>query len=96
MDGLPRTPDLVEVARRTVWFKEPEDALGYEAHFIAHVLTYGTAADTAVLRRHVSDERLRWALRNAPPGIFDARSWYYWHLILDEYPPPAMPERALR
>ena len=90
---LPLTPELSALARRTVWFKNPEEALHYAAHFIAHVLTYGLHEDVAILRRYVTDDDLREALRQAPPGIFDIRSWHYWHLVLECYPPPPLPQR---
>jgi hypothetical protein len=54
MEALPRTPELRAVARRVVWFKEPDEALADKLHFLAHVMTYGTAEDLAVLRDIVS------------------------------------------
>ena len=95
MKELPQTPELEEVARRTVWFQSPAEALGDPVHFIAHVLTYGTHADVKVLRRSVSDEELREALDRAPAGVFDPRSWTYWHLKMGRYPPPPLPKRVL-
>lgn len=44
---------------------------------------------------NLGDEDLREALDRAPPGIFDPRSWSYWHLVLDRWPPPPLPERKL-
>jgi hypothetical protein len=40
------------------------------------------------------DEDLREALRNAPPGIIDARSLAYWYLMLDVEPVPPLPVRS--
>ena len=54
---------------------EPTTALARPAHFIAYVLTYGTAEDVKTLRRYVSDDVLATALDQAPPGVFDGRSW---------------------
>ncbi len=93
MKALHPTPDLLALAKATVWFKEPVDALGYPEHFIAHVLTYGTHADVKVLRRYLGDDDLRAALDRAPPGVFDGRSWAYWNLKLGRYPAPPMPQR---
>lgn len=90
------TPDLERLARRCVWFLEPALALSRPAHFIAHVLTYGTHDDVRTLRRYVSDEALRLALAEAPPGVFDARSWAYWQLKLNAHrQAPPLPERRL-
>ncbi len=95
MRSLPDTPEMRALARRVVWFKPPGDALSMPAHFIAHALTYGTHEDVSVLRRFVSDDELREALASAPPGVFDARSWAYWHLMLDRHPAPPLPVRRL-
>jgi hypothetical protein len=95
MMTLPLTPDLERVARNTVWFKEPADALADPLHFIAHVLTYGTHEDVSVMRRYVSDDELRYAVEHAPPGIFDPRSWTYWNLKVGRWPAPPMPVRAI-
>jgi hypothetical protein len=92
---LPETPETLRLARRCVWFQPPTDTLRDPIHLAAHVMTHGLDEDIAVLRRHVGDEGLIEALRNAPPGIMDARSWWYWHLVLlDESPPPPMPDRT--
>jgi hypothetical protein len=49
MKPLPLTPELLNVARRVVWFKEPEETLSDPVHFLAHVMTYGTAEDLRAL-----------------------------------------------
>ena len=92
--ALTPTTELEAVARRCIWFMEPKAALAQPAHFIAHVLTYGMWEDVKTLRRYVSDDMLATALDQAPPGVFDGRSWGYWHLTLKglRHPPP-LPER---
>lgn len=95
MHPLPDVPELHALARRAVWFKSTRDAISMPVHFIAHVLTYGTHEDVSVLRRFVPDDELREALASAPPGVFDDRSWAYWHLKLGRYPPPRLPSRVL-
>lgn len=95
MSNLPQTEELLELARRVIWFETPETALHDTPQFVAYVLTYGTHEDTKVLRRHLSDDDLRDALDQAPPGIFDPRSWAYWNLMLDRYPAPPMPVREI-
>lgn len=95
MKPLKLTPELERVAQRTLWFKPPEEAIRDPVHFIAHVLTYGAHQDVRTLRQQISDQELAEAIRNAPPGIFDARSWTYWNLKIGRYPPPPLPERKL-
>ena len=50
MKPLPVTPALLNVARRVVWFKKPEEALADPVHFLAHVMTYGTVEDLKAWR----------------------------------------------
>ncbi len=61
--------------------------------FVAYVLTYGTHNDVSILRRYISNDELREAIDQAPPGIFDPRSWAYWNLMMDRYPAPPLPIR---
>jgi hypothetical protein len=96
MRPLPHSPELEAVARNTVWFKAPADAIDAPYHFVAHVLTYGAHEDVATLRDYVPDAELKEALDHAPPGIFDPRSWAYWNLKLGRYPAPPMPQRRFR
>ena len=91
----PGAPDLIALARRIVWFEPPEQALADRHRFLAYLMTYGTVEDVIVGRRHFSEDDFRRALQRAPPGIFDARSWTYWHLMAGRTPPPPMPRRVI-
>lgn len=84
---------LSDVARRVVWFRPPEETLKDETFFLNHVMIHGLADDIVRTRRHFGDEAFRDALRNAHPGIWDRRSWAFWHLVLDMNPPPPVPVR---
>ena len=91
----PLPVELLQVARRVVWFCPAEETLRNPVLFLNHVMTYGTSADLCVARSHFGDEDLREALRRAHPGIFNARSWSYWHLMLDMGAPPPLPVRRI-
>jgi hypothetical protein len=93
MKGLPPTPELLAVAERVVWFKTPSEALADPVHFLAHVMTYGTVEDLRMLEGFVGQHEYREALENAPPGIFDPRSWAYWNLKYGRLPTPPLPVR---
>jgi hypothetical protein len=95
MNPLPLTQEMKDVARKVIWFEEPETALSDPVRFLTYAMTYAPYEDMVVIRRYVSDDDLREVLERAPPGIFDPRSWSYWHLKLDRYPAPEMPERRL-
>ena len=93
MKPLPMTPDLLRVARRVVWFKEPEEALAEPVHFLAHLMTYGTVEDLKAVQGVAGIEEFREVLERAPAGVFDARSWAYWHLKCGRVPAPPLPAR---
>ncbi len=96
MRSLPKTPELLGVAQRVVWFKSPEVTLDDPIHFLAHVMTFGTPEDLAAVSNVVGREELREVLDHAPPGVFDPRSWAYWNLICGRRPPPPLPTRNFR
>jgi hypothetical protein len=85
----------MRVAERVVWFQPPERTLRDPVLFLNHAMTWGTVEDLRVVRVHFTDDDLREALRAAHPGVFDPRSWSYWHLMLDLGPAPPLPRRRL-
>jgi hypothetical protein len=93
MKPLPETPELLAIAERVVWFKPPREGLADTIHFLAYVMTYGTIEDLRIINGVVGPEEFREALDNAPPGVFDARSWAYWNLKYRRFPPPPLPVR---
>lgn len=95
MKSLPETPELLAVARRVMWFEEPQRALAEPVQFLAHVMVYGGVEDLKALRGVVSKDDYRETLEHAPPGIFDARSWAYWNLVCERQPTPPLPVRTL-
>jgi len=91
---LPLSPDLLAIVPNVIWFEEPAVALADPIRFLAYVImTYGTPADLAVVRRYVDADGFREAIENAPPGIMNERSWAYWNVMIDRYPAPPMPQR---
>ena len=91
-----QTPELLDVARRVVWFKEPEEALRDQAHFLAYAMRYGDDEDiSAISRAGIGLQQLSEVLDNAPSGIFDARSWNFWNLKCGRRSVPPLPVRKL-
>ncbi len=93
MKALPVTAELLRVARRVVWFDQPESALADPVQFLTHVMVFGAVEDLRALRGVIDKNDYREALEQAPPGIFDARSWAYWNLVCDRHPTPPLPVR---
>jgi hypothetical protein len=86
--------DLRAVARRVIWFEEPEEALKYPRQFLTYLMTYGSREDVEVARRHYTDSDFEKALDDPVPGIFDARSWREWNIRYHHVPIPPLPKRV--
>ena len=89
-EALPRAPELLRVARRVIWFEEPERALADLLQFLAHVMVFRTVEDLKALRGIVGKHEYREVLEQAPRGIFE-RSWAYWNLVCGRNPAPPLP-----
>ncbi|MEQ1757037.1 MAG: hypothetical protein ABL986_01880 [Vicinamibacterales bacterium] len=74
--------ELRKIAARVMWWASPEVALARVDDFLCRVMVFGGFADAQYVEAAYGTERLRQAVRSAPPGVFDARSWCYWHLRL--------------
>jgi hypothetical protein len=95
MRSLPKNDDVLNVARNVIWFEPPERALVDQIRFLAYLMTYGTLEEVLVVMRYLDYDDFKEALERAPPGIFDERSWNYWHLMTGRHPPPPMPTRVI-
>jgi hypothetical protein len=57
-------------------------------------MTLGTWREVEELKKHFGMGAFRDALMNAPAGVFDRRSWAYWHAVFG-LPEAEMPRRSL-
>jgi hypothetical protein len=87
--------DLERVAKRLFWWKTPTEALEDPIRFLAQVMTYGTIEDLAVVRQYFPERAFRDVLAHPPAGVFDPRSWSYWHVRFGLEVPPVLPRRQL-
>jgi hypothetical protein len=92
---LPAIPELLEVARRVCWWKKPEETLAASLSFVARVMTLGSWDEVRAVRTQVGDVLFRRILQHPPAGIFDARSWHYWHHALGFAVVPPLPQRRI-
>jgi hypothetical protein len=80
---------LHKIAEKLFWWKRPESALELLPRFLAQVMTLGTWDDVKAVERILGKEAFREVLRDAPAGVFDPRSWHYWHVVFGlPIPPP--------
>lgn len=89
------TDELRELARRTIWWEPPEESLRYPRRLLCYVMARGTWDDWVMAHRAVGDAGFRDALEHPSPGVFDVRSWRYWHVRLGVEPEPPLPRRVL-
>ena len=90
----PGNDALRGVARRVFWWLTPEEAMADQLRLAAQVMTWGTWDDVQTTLAVLGEETLRRALLTAPAGVFDARSWVYWHNYFRISPVPPLPRRA--
>lgn len=97
--AAPRIPDgmrpaLVGVAKRVFWWGTPDDWLDDPIRFAAQVMTYGDWDDTALVFKLLGDSIFQQVLADPPAGVFDPKSWHYWHRRYSLDVPP-LPHRRL-
>ncbi len=85
--------ELQVLAHKLFWWKSPREVLQYPKRLLAQVMVYGTPEDVVLVKQYFSNTDFLEVLKAPPVGVFDARSWAYWHLMLDKYPPPPLPTR---
>lgn len=86
---------LREIARRLAWWQPPDRTLADPPRFLAQVMAYGTWDEALFVLRVYGEVAMEDALRAAPPGVFDDRSWSYWHARLGIAQIPPLPHREL-
>lgn len=85
---------LLPVARHVFWWGEPEAWLNDTNRFVAQVMTYGDWNDTVLTLKLLGDSAFKKTLKNAPAGVFDPKSWAFWHRHY-HWETPALPTRKL-
>ena len=83
------------MAKKYVWWQSPERALADGRVLLAQMMTLGTADDMRWLLSVVSSEHLLQVLDDPPIGVFNRRSWAFWHRRLGREPVPELPARRI-
>jgi hypothetical protein len=85
---------LLPVARRVFWWGTPKEWLDDPIRFGAQVMTFGDWNDTALVAKLLGESFFEQVLDDPPPGVFDIKSWNYWHLRYRREV-PSLPTRKL-
>lgn len=91
----PEQYPIERLAQRLIWWQPPSEALKDPVRLISQVMALGTWEDVMLARQCWAPEDFRKVLQNAPPGVFDKRSWSYWHRMLGFSSIPPLPKRKL-
>ena len=86
--------EMQRIAAKLMWWQEPSVSLARPARFLMQVMTLGTWRDVELVGKTYGWQALREALVHAEPGVFDHRSWFYWHGRFG-LSVPALPRRSL-
>ncbi len=92
MQATQQKDEQQRLARRYVWWMDPEAALRDPPRLLCQIMAFGTARDYVAARREWGEGAFKDALRTARPGALDERSWVFWHRHF-ELPPCALPKR---
>ncbi len=89
MQAKQQKDERQRLARRYVWWMEPDAALRDLPGLLCQIMASGTAQDYVAARREWGEAAFKDALRTARPGALGERSWVFWHRQF------GLPERAL-
>lgn len=95
MTGPIHDQRLVDLAAKLIWWKTPDEALEDEHRFLAQAMTFGSWDDMQLVLSTFGADALMSVLAAAPVGVFDRRSWAYWHARFGLDPLPPLPRRRL-
>lgn len=74
---------LLNISRRYIWWKTPEEAILFPERLIAQVMNLGIWEDVVAMENVLPKETLQNVLKNAQAGWFDIKKWHMWHYRLD-------------
>ncbi len=95
MQPLKATPELIELAKKYVWWESPEWALQHTEVLLSNIMNLGSGDDMLFIYHMVSKKILINVLKRAI-GNFSYRSWDYWHLKLGYKRIPPLPKRKFK
>jgi hypothetical protein len=87
---------LANLARKYVWWLPPTEVVSDPDRLIRQILSLGLPEDYLFVEQHLGRQRIVAALRSAPPGSIDPRSWTFWHRQFGLRVPPMPQRKALR
>lgn len=84
---------LLEVAQRVCWFQSPEETLKNQRFFLNYVMVYAGFEDMKTVLEYYTKADFLDALTHALCGVFDKKSWQFWHIYCGAFEVPPLPKR---
>ena len=91
----PNRDRAIAMAQKYVWWKTPTETMAEPGLLLAQMMTMGTLEDVQWMLSFTSSDELRAVLGDPPVGVFNGRSWTYWHRRLNGEPIPPLPTRRV-
>jgi hypothetical protein len=79
---------LLSIAEKVFWWGKPEEWVQDTARFAAQVMTYGDWEDVRTTLNLLGKDAFLDVLNNPPAGVFDQKSWTFWHRYYCRAVPP--------
>lgn len=74
---------LLEFAKKYIWWENPEEAIQNPKKIILKVLDIGTFEDIQILLKNFDKNQLIKIIQDSNIGELRAKSWNYWHIVLE-------------
>ena len=87
--------ELTDIARRVVWYQDPQMTIQSPTVFLSHAFRYGSLTDWVEIEKYFSLSVILDVLNDPQVGIIDPVSWHFWHVYYGILPVPPLPTRAV-
>lgn len=78
---------------RLFWWKDSSH--GDSRRIAAQVMVYGNLDDIASVQEQFGDSIFEEVLSSPPPGLFDEKSWVFWHKKMGKNKIPPLQNQAV-
>ena len=95
LESPPNRDRAMAMAQKYIWWKTAAETMADPVLLLAQMMTMGTLQDVQWMLSCTASDELRAVLRSPPVGVFNGRSWTYWHRRLNGEPIPPLPARRV-
>ncbi|OHD77961.1 MAG: hypothetical protein A3J97_06550 [Spirochaetes bacterium RIFOXYC1_FULL_54_7] len=74
---------LIELSRKYLWWEDPEAMTRQPYRILAAAMNLGSLEDYQKMYRTFGSPLMIEVIQQKVPGWFSAKSWSFWHRVLD-------------